>query len=74
MAKEIMICPFSGTMCKECPVYRGRHYLLCYCEKYRGCLPAALKNLPMSKKSPNGKFTMPSLPTMAKDPFINELL
>jgi hypothetical protein len=33
-----------------------------------------LKNLPMSKKSPNGKFTMPSLPAMKKDPYINELL
>ena len=54
-----MICPFSGTICKDCPVYRGRHYLLCYCEKYRGCLPEALKNLPLSKKSSNGKLEMP---------------
>jgi hypothetical protein len=74
MAKAVMICPFSGTMCKDCPIYRGRHYLLCYCEKYRGCLPEALKNLPLSKTGSNGKFTMPSLPTLNKDPYIDELL
>ena len=47
---------------------------MCYCEKYRGCLPEALKNLPLSKKSSNGKFTMPKLPTLTKDPYINEML
>jgi hypothetical protein len=72
MAKARMICPFSGAMCKDCPVYRGRHYLLCYCEKYRGSLPEALKNLPLSKS--NGKFVMPSLPHLTKDPYIDEML
>ena len=74
MAKAKMICPFSGTICKDCPIYRGRHYFLCYCEKYRGFLPEALKNLPLSKAGSNGKFTMPSLPTPTKDPYIDELL
>lgn len=73
MAKVEMICPFSGAICKDCPVYRGRHYLLCFCEKYRGCLPEALKDMPMSKTGYNGKFTMPSLPTIAKDPYIDAL-
>lgn len=73
MAKVDMICPFSGVACKECPIYRGRHYYLCFCEKYRGSLPGAMKNLPMSKHS-NGKFTMPKLPTLTKDPYINEML
>ena len=36
MAKEDMICPFSGKLCKECPIYRGRHYYLCFSKKYRG--------------------------------------
>ena len=36
MAKEKMICPFSGELCKECAFYRGRHYYLCFCGKYRG--------------------------------------
>lgn len=38
MARAKMICPFSGKLCKECPIYRGRHYLLCYKPKYRGYL------------------------------------
>jgi hypothetical protein len=36
MAKRKMICPFSGVLCVECPQYRGRHYYLCFAEKYRG--------------------------------------
>lgn len=36
MAKYKMICPFSGKACKECAVYRGRHYYLCYSAAYRG--------------------------------------
>jgi len=38
MAKEDMICPFSGELCRECPIYRGRHYYLCFSKKYRGHL------------------------------------
>jgi hypothetical protein len=74
MAKASMICPFSGALCKDCPIYRGRHYLLCYCEKYRGFLPEAIKDLPPIKAGSNGKFTMPSLPTPTKDPYIDEML
>ena len=36
MAKEDMICPFSGELCRECAIYRGRHYYLCFSRKYRG--------------------------------------
>lgn len=36
MAKVDMLCPFSQRLCDECPLYRGRHYYLCFCEKYRG--------------------------------------
>ncbi len=36
MAKELMRCPFSGRACEECAEYRGRHYFLCFVEKYRG--------------------------------------
>ena len=38
MAKIGMIYPFSGRLCEECSLYRGRHYFLCFCEKYRGYL------------------------------------
>lgn len=30
MAKAKMVCPFSGKQCRECAVYRGRHYYLCF--------------------------------------------
>jgi hypothetical protein len=36
MAKINMLCPFSHRLCDECPLYRGRHYYLCFCQKYRG--------------------------------------
>jgi hypothetical protein len=41
MAKEKMLCPFSGKLCKECPLYRGRHYYLCFNKSYRGHLENA---------------------------------
>ena len=36
MAKTNMLCPFSKRLCSECPLYRGRHYYLSLCQKYRG--------------------------------------
>jgi len=36
MAKVKMICPFSGKLCKECALFRGKHYFLCFKDKYRG--------------------------------------
>ena len=38
MAKMRMLCPFSRQLCKDCSVYRGRHYALCFSESYRGYL------------------------------------
>jgi len=38
MAKVSMVCPFSNKMCKDCAVYRGSHYYLCFKKEYRGCL------------------------------------
>jgi hypothetical protein len=38
MAKEDMLCPFTGKLCRECALYRGRHYYLCFSKKYRGHL------------------------------------
>jgi hypothetical protein len=28
-SSEVTLCPFSGTLCKQCAVYRGRHFELC---------------------------------------------
>ncbi|MFC1934049.1 hypothetical protein ACFLWC_04845 [Chloroflexota bacterium] len=38
MAKEDMTCPFSGKLCGDCALYRGRHYYLCFSKKYQGNL------------------------------------
>jgi hypothetical protein len=38
MAKRKMLCPFSSRLCRDCPVYRGRHHALCFSESYRGYL------------------------------------
>ena len=43
MAKVNMLCPFSGKPCKECPIYRGRHYFLCFNNNYRGHLKESNK-------------------------------
>jgi hypothetical protein len=51
MAKQKMMCPFSGKPCKECPIYRGRHYYLCFAEKYRGHMDEAGKVRPAIKRS-----------------------
>jgi hypothetical protein len=36
MAKTNMLCPFSNKLCRDCPLYRGRHYYLSSCPQYRG--------------------------------------
>jgi hypothetical protein len=73
MAKAQMLCPFSGILCKDCPLYRGRHYYLCFNKKYRGCLIKG-KIPPALKRGYDEKFKMPSLPIRAKDPYFNEML
>jgi hypothetical protein len=78
VAKERMMCPFSSRLCEECALYRGRHYYLCFCQKYRGYLgePGA-----SSKVNPsfvpgarsNGAFEIPSIiSTSAIDPFVTD--
>jgi len=76
MAKTNMLCPFSGELCKDCPAYRGRHFYLCFCQKYRGCLNKTGKIPPMLRRDYNGEFEMPKkIPlTKAKDPYINQML
>lgn len=40
MAKQKMRCVFSEQLCRECPMFRGRHYYLCFSRTYRGYLGA----------------------------------
>ncbi|MFC2050137.1 hypothetical protein ACFLTN_03045 [Chloroflexota bacterium] len=75
MAKTEMVCPFSNKVCEECALYRGRHYFLCFCERYRGHLSKPGRtnkaNLPfLPGARPNPKFEIPlKIPTRAIDPF-----
>lgn len=38
MSRKFGRCPFSGTGCKECPIYRGRH---CYIKGPHGEPPTS---------------------------------
>ena len=75
MAKLKMICPFSKELCKECAIYRGRHYYLCFCEKYRGHLgnPDRMTNTSVKSMSDiilgNRLEISPVIVTGAIDPF-----
>jgi hypothetical protein len=50
MAKLKMICPYSHQLCRECSVFRGRHYYLCFCKDYRGYLGKDAKENSSSKE------------------------
>ncbi|MFC1934108.1 hypothetical protein ACFLXX_03040 [Chloroflexota bacterium] len=74
MAKAEMICPFSGKLCKECPIYRGRHYYLCFSKKYRGHLEkpggdTRESNPGTSKAELVKQFEIPAKMPSAIDPF-----
>jgi hypothetical protein len=67
MPKEKMLCPFSKKLCRECPLYRGRHYYLCYSSKYRGHLknyPGGIK--PELAKAYFNKFENFKIPPVLK--------
>ena len=70
MAKETMVCPISGKACKNCCLFIGRHYFMCYARsRSRGPerviriqteQPVAIKSL--------GKFKLPK--STGFDPFL----
>jgi len=51
MAKWKMNCPFSGKGCKECSIYRGRHYFLCFSKRYRGVIGDRVENYEEAMKN-----------------------
>jgi hypothetical protein len=67
MAKEKMLCPFSGKLCQECPLYRGRHYYLCFNKSYRGHLENA--DEAAEEKDPAEPVWAPAKMPSAVDPF-----
>jgi hypothetical protein len=36
MARVKMVCPITKGVCTECPIYRGRHFYLCFSKEYHG--------------------------------------
>jgi hypothetical protein len=58
MAKTNMLCPFSNKLCSECPLYRGRHYYLSLCQKYRGHINQPGNNKPDNNHRPVDFQTM----------------
>jgi hypothetical protein len=36
MTKFKMVCPFSKQLCRQCPIFRGRHLNLCSASKNAG--------------------------------------
>ena len=81
MAMTKMICAFSDNLCKDCALYRGRHYFLCFYDKYRGHLDGVSDAgstiaPPASGLSTIKKFEIPSvidargaIDPYAKDPY-----
>ena len=55
MAKVKMICPFSGKLCKECALFRGRHYFLCFKDNYRGYIKEGADSPAKDEKRTFGK-------------------
>jgi hypothetical protein len=77
VAKIDMLCPFSNKLCQECPLYRGRHYYLCFHTKYRGYLGEKEKgsDKKIRTRKADQKFEMPSqLPPSPKWLVLNEFV
>ena len=67
MAKTKVLCPFSKKLCKDCPLFIGRHYHLCDKTKYKGYLgdkKNATKNTDLRGEE---GFKMPSNFTTSPD-------
>jgi len=62
MAKTKMLCPFTRKLCRECAQYRGRHYYLCFCSKYRGYIgdPGDRAEQESGRRKAKEKFDLPS--------------
>lgn len=62
MAKTKMLCPFTNKLCRECAQYRGRHYYLCYCSRYRGYIEDSEERAEqeLGRRKAKEKFELPS--------------
>jgi hypothetical protein len=63
MSKAKMVCPFSGKMCIECGIFRGRHAGFCYVTTYRGCtLEGQVLKKPERTRTNDATFDLPEIP------------
>ena len=63
MAKAKMVCPFSGKMCIECGIFRGRHAGFCYVTTYRGYMAdGQVLKKPERKQNVDIEFELPDIP------------
>lgn len=74
MAKVKMMCPLSGKTCKDCAIYRGRHYFLCFSGEYKGRVadaeePTKTSSALAPEMRSSRKFEMPrNLPARNYEP------
>jgi hypothetical protein len=69
VAKERVICPFSKDLCKECALYRGRHYYLCYSPSYRGYLGGNKRKKTGRVGASESIFSLPDIKVKTRDLF-----
>ncbi len=69
LAKKEMICPFSGRLCRNCAIYTGRHYFLCYAKNYKGSLVRERGEGELFHQKPQRAFAIPEINIKALDPF-----
>jgi hypothetical protein len=63
MTKAKMVCPFSGKMCIQCGIFRGRHGGFCYVTTYRGHMQEGqVLKKPEPARDRDGKFDLPEIP------------
>ena len=67
MAKKKMKCVFTSTQCKNCSLYIGRHYYMCYYGDSKARKRS--KAITVGGKSDNASFKVPDLKLEVFDPF-----
>ncbi len=70
MAKETMVCPISSKACKNCCLFIGRHYFMCYARS-RHPGPERVVRLQTPRPAAvraRGKFALPA--STGFDPFL----
>ncbi len=68
--KDVMICPFSGGVCKQCAIFRGRHFELCASHNAHLREIRAAKARAWTNRS-SAKLEMPEIPKDIKINIVN---